>query len=614
MPSNLLTTSVAADGTVYRDLNGDGVMNPYENPGLPVAARVADLLSRMTVEEKAGQMFHPSIEAGADGSLVEKDAFVMPNSTTETIQSQHISHFNVLHLPPSAMAAEWHNRVQKVAEDSRLGIPVTISTDPRHSDVENIATSLRAGAFSTWPEALGLAALRDPDAVREFATFAAAEYRAIGIRAALHPQIDLATEPRWARQSTTFGPDAELTGAYLRAYLDGFQGSGAGGSLTSTSIACMTKHFPGGGPQLDGEDPHFPYGREQVYPGGRFEYHLEPFREAIAAGTSAIMPYYGMPVGLTRRGRAIEEVGFGFNRDIINGILREELGYDGVVCTDWQLISDVTIGGAWLPARAWGVEHLDRPARVERVLAAGCDQLGGETCTDILLDLVQDGRVSEARLDESVRRLLTVKFELGLFDDPYVDVAAAETSVGTREAVAAGLAAQTRSTVMLREAPTIDAGTAVYVEGMTASAFDGLARIVDTPEAADIAVVRLGAPFEPRDEFVLEPFFHAGTLAFSDEILEHLRSLAAAVQVIVDVTLERPAVVAPLLEIATGLVGTFVSSDRALALVLAGQATAEGLLPFDLPPSDASVLNSSPDVPNDIPDPTFSAGSGRGER
>ena len=81
----------------------------------------------------------------------------------------------------------------------------------------------------------------------------------------------------------------------------------------------MAKHFPGGGPQLDGEDPHFPYGREQVYPGGRFDDHLVPFRRAIAVGTSALMPYYGMPIGLELDGEKIEEVGFGYNKQILTG-------------------------------------------------------------------------------------------------------------------------------------------------------------------------------------------------------------------------------------------------------------------------------------------------------
>lgn len=613
-----LSTTTAPDGTVFRDLNGNGIMDAYENPNLPVTERVHDLIRRMTIEEKVGQLFQPSIEAGNDGSVVERDALVMPESTTHTIQVQHITHFNVLQLPDAQLAATWHNRIQRIAEQTRLGIPVTISTDPRHSDVENIATSLRAGSFSAWPESLGLAALRDPELVREFAVIAQQEYRAVGIRAALHPQIDLATEPRWARQSTTFGPNSELTAAYVRAYLEGFQGTTAEDHhLTSSSVACMTKHFPGGGPQKDGEDPHFPYGREQVYPGNNFDYHLKPFRDAIEVGTSAIMPYYGMPIGLVHRGKAIEEVGFGYNKDVITGILRDELGFDGVVCTDWQLVSDVLIGGHSLPARAWGVEHLDRPARIAKILDAGCDQLGGETCTDVILSLVENGVVPESRLDESLARLLRVKFELGLFDNPYVNEDQAESRVGTADAVKRGFDTQVASLVPIEasdKAPAVlplSAFTRVYVEGMSPESFHGAAVVVASPEEADIIVARLGAPFEPRSEFVLEPFFHAGTLEFADDTVNKIRTLATHAPVIVDLTLERPAVLTPLLETASVIIGSFAASDIALVAALKEPRRMRGRLPFALPTSMDVASKTKPDVPNDFSEVAFPEGHRR---
>ncbi|GAA1748923.1 glycoside hydrolase family 3 protein [Nonomuraea bangladeshensis] len=594
--SEWLVTSQAPDGTVYRDLNGNGVMDPYEDPRLPVAERVRDLISRMTVEEKVGQFFHPMIEAGQDGSPVETGAMLMPNSTSHTIQRQYITHFNVIMLPGEAeVAALWHNRVQKLAEQTRLGIPVTISSDPCHSGGDNLATSMLSGAFSRWPEAMGLAALRDVEAVREFARIARQEYRAIGIRSALHPQIDLATEPRWARQSGTFGPSAELAAAYVRAYLEGFQGE----TLDATSVACMTKHFPGGGPQKDGEDPHFPYGREQVYPGGLFDHHLQPFLEAIDAGTSAIMPYYGMPVGAVHKGRAIEEVGFGFNKDVITGILREELGYDGVVCTDWQLVTD----SPYSPARAWGVEHLSRAERVARILDAGCDQLGGEECTDVLLALVEDGTVPESRLDESLARLLAVKFELGLFDNPYAEE---PERAGTAEAVTAGFDAQVGSLVLLKNDGLLPlpSGTRVYVEG---GAFpDG----VERPEDADVIVVRLDAPFEQRDTMFLEPYFHAGSLDFAEETVARVRELAAIAPVVVDVKLERPAVLTPLADLATAIVGSFGSGNAAVAHALVTPGAMRGRLPFQLPRSMAAVERNQADVPNDLDDVLFPEGFG----
>ena len=251
---------------------------------------------------------------------------------------------------------------------------MTLSSDPRHHFIDNPFASMFMEQTAAWPEPLGLAAIGSEEVVREFADIARQEYLAVGLRVGLHPQIDLATEPRWGRISGTFGEDAELTSRLAAAYIRGFQGS----ALGPRSVAMMTKHFPGGGPQKDGDDPHFPWGREQVYPGANFEYHLAPFRAAIEAGTSQIMPYYGMPVGTE-----YEEVGFGYNRSVITGILRDQLHFDGIVCTDWGLVSGVTdlgdVGfdlGEIGAAKAWGVEHLDREERVLKIIEAGVDQLG----------------------------------------------------------------------------------------------------------------------------------------------------------------------------------------------------------------------------------------------
>lgn len=607
--------STAPDGTVYRDLNHNGVLDPYEDPRLPVDARVRDLLRRMTVEEKVGQMFHPQAEVGPDGMLVEENAYFLPNGTSHAIDELHVTHLLGIMMPSDpATIARWHNRLQDVATATRLGIPITVSADPLHAKVDNAATGVRAEGFSEWPEALALAALDDPEAAREFAAIARREYTAVGIRAALHPQIDLATEPRWARQSGTFGVDAERTTRYARAYIEGFQGTSARhDSLGPTSVACMAKHFPGGGSQKDGEDPHFPYGREQVYPAGMFEYHLRPFLEAIEAGVSAIMPYYSLPHGLERRGQPIEPVGFAFNKQIITGILRDEIGYAGVVCTDWGIISPYEVQGFIVtPARAWGVEHLDRGARIAKALEAGCDQFGGDRCTDVLLALVADGTVAEERLDESVARLLRVKFELGLFDDPYVDERQATSVVGDPVAVAAGFRAQVSSLVLLDDRDSLlplNATTRVYVEGAGPSAFADHVVLTEQPDDADVIVVRLPGPFDTRDDYIFEAYFHAGSLDLAADTIARVTDLALHAPVVVDINLERPAVLTPLIGVASVVIGNFGSSDRALAAALADPTRMRGVLPFDLPRSMASVERSAPDSPDDLDDVLFAHGT-----
>nr|WP_236720189.1 glycoside hydrolase family 3 N-terminal domain-containing protein [Rathayibacter sp. VKM Ac-2630] len=343
---------------------GSPVDRRYLDPLRPVKERVRILLGQMTLEEKAGLLFQTMIVLGESGALAGADeAFGLP-STSEMVLERRMTHFNLLGGTQASAReiAEWHNRLQELAASTRLGIPVTVSTDPRHSFTDNPGTGSSSAAFSQWPEPLGLGAIGDEGLVERFGDIARREYLAVGLRVALHPQIDLATESRWARQVGTFGEDADLTGRLGAAYIRGFQGA----ELGPESVATMTKHFPGGGPQKDGEDPHFAYGREQVYPGGNAEYHLRPFEKAFEAGTSQIMPYYGMPVGTEH-----EEVGFGFNRSVITGLLRERFGFDGVVCTDWGLLTDADILGDRHPARAWGVEHLTVPERMAKALDAG---------------------------------------------------------------------------------------------------------------------------------------------------------------------------------------------------------------------------------------------------
>ncbi|MDX3663069.1 glycoside hydrolase family 3 N-terminal domain-containing protein [Streptomyces sp. ID05-26A] len=601
---------ISEDGVEYRDLNGNGVLDPYEDPRLPVAERVEDLLSRLTLEEKAGLLFHTVIEAGADGTVKEAPGDISKSPTSVVVKEKHLSHFNVHALHDARMAARWHNNLQRIAESTPHGIPVTISTDPRHAFLENAGVSFTAKAFSQWPEALGLAALRDPSLVRRFADIARQEYVAVGIRYALHPAIDLATEPRWARQAGTFGQDAALTSELAVAYVQGFQGP----SLGPDSVACTSKHFPGGGPQKDGEDAHFPYGREQVYPGGRFDDHLAPFRAVVEAGTAVVMPYYGMPVGLEVDGEPIEQVGFGYNRQVVTGMLRDRLGFDGVVLTDWELVMDNHVGDKVLPARAWGVEHLDPHGRMELALSAGADQFGGEECVEVLLELVAQGRVTEARIDESARRILALKFHLGLFDNPFVDEDQAAETVGRQDFRDEGHAAQARSITVLQAGPDAAAlplrpGLKLYVENVSPEVAARLGTVVTTPEEADVALVRLMAPFDPRSDLFLESWFHQGSLDFPPGLPSRLARIAAVCPLIVDVTLDRPAVLTPLLPHVSTLVVSYGSTDEALADALTGVFPAQGRLPFDLPRSMEQVRRHPEDVAG-YDDPLFPFGHG----
>ncbi|GAB4411732.1 MAG: hypothetical protein OHK0039_17170 [Bacteroidia bacterium] len=417
------------DGRTYRDLNHNGTQDPYEDSGQPAETRVADLLSQMTLEEKAGMMFISGAPVSADGKPDGSEGLTGPAarmpSVVENMSTRKMNHFNIWSIPDDPqMFATWYNQVQLLAEQSRLGIPVTIASDPRHHFSRNIF-SVTATGFTQFCETLGLAAIGDEALVRTFADIVRQEYLATGIREALHPQIDLATEPRWPRINGGFGEDAQLTARMVRAYIEGMQGP----TLGSNSVACMTKHFPGGGPQKEGLDPHFDFQQGQIYPGDSFDYHLIPFEAAFEAGTAAIMPYYGIPVGQTD-----EEVGMAYNKTIITTLLREKYKFDGIV---WK-------------ARAWGVEHLNEADRVLKIIEAGCDQFGGEIRPELVVQLVQEGRLSEARIDESIRRLLRQRFELGLFDNPFVDETQTAAIVGKAKFRALGERTQQEAMTLLK--------------------------------------------------------------------------------------------------------------------------------------------------------------------
>ncbi len=571
---------------------------PYRDPGLSVDRRTDDLLSRLPLADKVGLMFHTmAVPAGVDEVVT-----LLGEHSLRSLLERGLRHFNILgSLPDGRSFAQWHNSIQELAVQRPLGVPVTFSTDPRHHFGDNPLTQMMAGPFSLWPEPLGLAAIGSPERVREFADIVRQEYLAVGIRVALHPQLDLATEPRWSRINTTFGEDAELVSRLGVGYVRGLQGD----RLGPGSVAAMIKHFPGGGPQKDGNDSHFAWGREQVYPGGNADYHLQPFRAALRAGAAEVMPYYGMPVGTEW-----EEVGFGFNRAVITGLLRGELGFDGIVCTDWGLISDHPGIGELGVARAWGVEHLSRQERMLRVIDAGVDQFGGEDCTDVLLDLVRDGRVSDSRIDESARRLLRMKFELGLFDHPFVDQDQAAMTLGRSDFRDAGTRAQRDSLTLL----TNTEGLLPLPRGVTVFApqiatLMGYAEKVDDPAQADVALLRVKAPFDPgADGFAA--LFHHGSLEFGADELRGILDVCDQLPTVVDVYLDRPAVLTPFVDAAGAVMANFGVSEQALLDVVFGESGPAGSLPFDLPRSDSAVEASRTDVAFDTVDPLFRFGHG----
>ncbi len=592
-------------GITFRDLNKNGKLDIYEDPRQPIEDRIDDLMGQMTLEEKAGMMFINGSGINPDGSIEEKAGdpqFITPAASQIT---QHkMNTFNLWEIPGAQIVARWHNNLQRFAEETRLGIPVTIASDPRNHFTRNIF-SMVATDFSQWCETLGFGAIGDPELVRQFADIVRKEYLAVGIRVALHPQIDLATEPRWPRISGTFGEDAQLTARLAREYIEGFQGE----SLGAHSVACMTKHFPGGGPQNEGLDPHFPFQKGQIYPGKNFDYHLIPFEAALEAGTAAIMPYYGVPIDQTD-----ENVAMSFNKAIITGLLRNKYRYDGVICTDWGLITDMQMPDSTWPARAWGVEHLTRIERIRKALDAGVDQFGGESCPELVIELVRNGGLPEGRLDLSVRRLLRLKFQLGLFDNPFVDEGQVPIVLGHPASIAAGADSQKRAMTLLKNddhtLPLKDRPK-VFVKNIDPSVAARYTELVAMPRDADFAILRLETPWVPvesNDRFTRS--FHHGDLDFKGEAKAEILALLKAVPTIVVIYLDRPAVIPEISSLAKALVADYGASDESVLEVVFGKARPEGKLPFELPSSMDAVRNQMADVPHDSKDPVFPFGFG----
>ena len=595
---------LTVDGKQFRDLNRNGQLDPYEDYRVSTESRVADLVSQMTLQEKVGQMFHPPVLIEPDPLFrVFMESMNGGVSVEELITNESITHFNFYGSASPDNIAKRLNRLQRVAEATRLGIPLSISSDPVHEVPRGGGiASFSLDGLSKWPSQLGFAASRNPALLEEFGRIAAAEYRAIGLTTALHPMSDMATEPRWARNFGTFGSNAVLSSEMTAAYMAGFQGD----ALDDTSVMTMVKHFPGGGPQKDGLDPHLKSGESQVYPGDNFEYHLAPFITAIEKGMRVVMPYYGIPTGQTD-----EDVAMAYNRMILTDLLRDELGFTGVVCSDWGVIT----------GRNWGVEDLTISERYQKSIEAGIDQYGGERDTSFVVDLVQRGLVSEERIDASVRRILRNKFDLGLFEQPYVDVDAVSDLVNQGGYIERGLEAQRQSVVLLSNddsALPLSTDQKIFVDGLDPAVASRFGLIVNDAAEADVIILFLNTVFNGNQpagtdrvlDNMLATMIPDDNLNFAPEIIEKAAQYAEQATLITIVDLNRPAVLTELEALSDALVGTFGVSDEAMLDVVHGRHNPTGKLPFELPSSMAEIEAQLEDLPDDTDNPLFPYGWG----
>lgn len=609
----------------FRDLNHNGQLDPYEDSRLTPEARADDLVKRMTLEEKAGAMMHDTLPGlGAlTGASAQGYNF---SAIEETINTKHVNSFITrLQLPP-AQLAEQNNKLQEIAQRTRLGIPVTISTDPRsHFQFVLGATSSGAG-FSQWPETLGFAAIGDKELVRRFGDIARQEYRAVGIHMALSPQADLATEPRWPRTTGTFGSRANVVSDLVGAYVEGFQHGKVG--VSADGVAAIVKHWVGYGAQPNGFDAHSYYGRFAKLSDASFVQHIAAFQGALEAHAAGVMPAYPILQGITVNGKPVEAVAPGFNEQMLTELLRGQHEYRGIILSDWAITRDcgescMTPTGAnpqQPPAIAtpWGVEKLGRAERFAKGVEAGLDQFGGTGESGLLVDAVKRGLVKEARLDESVRRVMILKFQQGLFDNPFVDAATAASLAGNEQFRKEGEAAQRRAQVILENhehvLPVDVKARKVWLFGVGAEAAQAAGfTVVATPGDADLAIVRVSTPFETlHPHYFFGAIQHEGRLDFrdGDAGYEAIKRASAKVPTIVAVDMDRPAILTNVRPKAAALIAIFGASDAALLDVVAGRARAQGRLPFELPSSMKAVEAQDPAVADDTARPLYAVGAG----
>ncbi|MBE8725958.1 glycoside hydrolase family 3 protein [Flavobacterium hungaricum] len=475
---------LTVNGKKFKDLNKNGKLDKYEDWRLSADERAKDLASKMSVEQIAGLMLysrHQALPAPADGyraghynGKIFSESGAAPWQLTDEqkafLKEDNLRHVLITSVETPEVAALWNNQMQAFVEGIGLGIPSNTSTDPRHT--ANVTSEFNAGAggtISMWPDGLGMASTFDPKIVEQFGQIAAKEYRALGIATALSPQIDLGSEPRWYRISMTFGESPALTRDMGRAYIDGFQTSYGKDEIKDgwgyKSVNAMVKHWPSGGAEEGGRDGHWAYGKFAVYPGNNLEQHIDPFINGAfklkgkTSKASAVMPYYTITFDQDKKYN--ENVANGYSKYIITDLLRDKYGYDGVVCTDWLVTGDEGKTPNIFAGKPWGVENLSIDERHYKAIIAGADQFGGNNDKKPVLAAYQMGikefgeSFMRARFERSAVRLLKNIFRVGLFENPYLNVAETKAVVGNPEFMKAGYDAQLKSIVLLKNKASV---------------------------------------------------------------------------------------------------------------------------------------------------------------
>ena len=607
-----------ADGYQFIDLNGNGALDAYEDWRLDADTRAADLVSQMTVREKIAQMQHPTYLPRSDGKIAPY--------LKKYCADYGIGMLLIRELNSVQTAAETMNTVQEYAEGSRLGVPVLVSMDSVHG------LSYVSGATVTGHN-LALAATRDEALVTRLAEIARDEHIAIGVRMTLSPESDIASEPRWGRVMETFGEDPDLVTQMVRAQIVAFQ-NGEDGLNPQGIVACI-KHFPGAGPQMDGKDTSPIVSDEET-----LQIHLKPYYAAIEVNVGSVMPYYSVPLALDMENSAIG------SKAALQDLLREQMGFEGIIQTDWGMIWAIQEGLGTMT----GEEVSDEEAIIIGVTQSRVDGIGGESIRliDQMEEMTAEGKIDEAILTAAATRIVKAKFQLGVFENPYCDVDYAVSFVGNEEHTKVNLEAAEKAMTLLKNDGalplTANAGQKILVcgpragdmmslvggwsseqEGLTIAAAvaqyagekddvtyiaDDVAAIADAAKDADVVIVSVGEPSYQHD-----PPWSYDTLeitASQQEILETVKANAKG-QIITVVTGGRPYILTWCDENTNAILEAYYPGQQggiAIAETLFGLNNPTGKTPMQFPRNMDSVNDQSGDVSFDLENPLYDYGWG----
>ena len=459
---------IKQDNLKFKDLNNNGELDIYEDWRLTSKERAQDLINKMTIEEKAGMMvINTQFSAisqnneelkSSNGLLNEEEAsdqikiYLNYAGNTKSIVDLNIRHIiNRENINAESMA-KWNNALNELAESTRLGIPVQITSNPKNH-MQIILADYKNDTNTIYPSTLGIAAAGLGEqkekgtltVVENFAKTVKQEFLASGIRKGYMYSADVMTDARWARNSETFGENVDFISKVTEILVKTIQG---GNTLQEKGVALTLKHFPGSGARKNGYDGHFEAGRYSPFitENSLEKYHLKPFQVAIDSNVSSIMPYYSQPDPnsniQTYNGQTIEMTGeaFTYNSEFLSNLLKNNMGFKGYVNTDSGVIDFIS----------WGQEDKTNVEKVALAINSGIDLISDTNRVEWIIDAVKQGLVTEQKINESVKKLLIEMFDQGLFENPYVEEEKAIELVANEEAIEEAYKTHQKSVVLLK--------------------------------------------------------------------------------------------------------------------------------------------------------------------